>query len=138
MYCFLFFCLLTVKKIAPCVGIGKAFGFSVPPRVDLNLSARGDKSSTRQKKRPRALEDSDHGPSGNTAAYLSLTYSSSSSSSSSEFIHLIVCRRVEEECIHVLWARLQRRQSLWQESCGRQATVRAIANSQSANHNNIY
>lgn len=26
-------------------GIGKAFGFSVPPRVDVNFSARGDKSS---------------------------------------------------------------------------------------------
>ena len=25
-------------------GIGKAFGFSVPPRVDLNFSARGDKN----------------------------------------------------------------------------------------------
>ena len=133
MYCL----FVPMYKIVLRIGIGKAFGFTVPPRVDLNLSARGDKSSTRQKKRPRALEDSDHGPSGNTAAYLSLTYSSSSSSSS-EFIHLIVCRRVEEECIHVLWARLQRRQSLWQESCGRQATVRAIANSQSANHNNIY
>ena len=31
-------------------GIGKAFGFSVPPRVDLNFSARGDKSNKRRKK----------------------------------------------------------------------------------------
>lgn len=46
------------------IGIGKAFGFSVPPRVDLNLSARGDKSSSRQKKRPRAQEDADNGSSG--------------------------------------------------------------------------
>ncbi len=32
-------------------GIGKAFGFTVPPRVDLNFSARGDKKS--HTKRPR-------------------------------------------------------------------------------------
>lgn len=31
-------------------GVGKAFGFTVPPRVDLNFSARGDK--TVRKKRP--------------------------------------------------------------------------------------
>lgn len=30
---------------------GKAFGFSVPPRVDLNFSARGDKSQRRKKQR---------------------------------------------------------------------------------------
>jgi hypothetical protein len=24
------------------IGVGKAFGFSVPPRVDLNFSARGN------------------------------------------------------------------------------------------------
>ena len=31
-------------------GVGKAFGFSVPPRVDLDFSARGDKRSNQQKK----------------------------------------------------------------------------------------
>jgi ATP-dependent RNA helicase DDX18/HAS1 len=31
-------------------GVGKAFGFSVPPRVDLNFSARGDKTNKRRKK----------------------------------------------------------------------------------------
>lgn len=30
-------------------GIGRAFGFSVPPRVDLNFSARGDKRSKKRK-----------------------------------------------------------------------------------------
>jgi len=33
-------------------GVGAAFGFTVPPRVDLNLSARGDKKG-RGSKRPR-------------------------------------------------------------------------------------
>lgn len=65
----LFVCAL-MYKIVLRIGIGKAFGFTVPPRVDLNLSARGDKSSSRQKKRPRALEDSDHGPSGNAITYI--------------------------------------------------------------------
>lgn len=37
-------------------GIGKAFGFSVPPRVDLNFSARGDKKT---RKRGREEEDTD-------------------------------------------------------------------------------
>jgi ATP-dependent RNA helicase DDX18/HAS1 len=32
-------------------GLGQAFGFSVPPRVDINFSARGDKSARRGKKR---------------------------------------------------------------------------------------
>lgn len=36
-------------------GIGRAFGFSVPPRVDLNFSARGDKKG--RSKRPREGED---------------------------------------------------------------------------------
>jgi hypothetical protein len=40
-------------------GVGKAFGFSVPPRVDLNLSARGDKSTVRNKKRPRSQDGDD-------------------------------------------------------------------------------
>ena len=31
-------------------GVGKAFGFSVPPRVDLNFSARGDKKDTKRRK----------------------------------------------------------------------------------------
>lgn len=31
-------------------GVGKAFGFSVPPRVDLNFSARGDKRSKKKVK----------------------------------------------------------------------------------------
>lgn len=39
-------------------GVGKAFGFTVPPRVDLNLSARGDKTA-RRNKRPRELEGED-------------------------------------------------------------------------------
>lgn len=38
-------------------GIGKAFGFTVPPRVDLNFSARGDKSTARRNKRPRGEEE---------------------------------------------------------------------------------
>ena len=41
------------------VGCGRAFGFSVPPRVDLPLSARGDKSTVRHnsaKKRQRGSE----------------------------------------------------------------------------------
>jgi ATP-dependent RNA helicase DDX18/HAS1 len=40
-------------------GIGRAFGFSVPPRVELNLSARGDKTARRSNKRPRELEGED-------------------------------------------------------------------------------
>jgi ATP-dependent RNA helicase DDX18/HAS1 len=32
-------------------GLGQAFGFSVPPRVDINFSARGDKSEKRGKQR---------------------------------------------------------------------------------------
>jgi ATP-dependent RNA helicase DDX18/HAS1 len=35
-------------------GVGKAFGFAVPPRVDINLSARGDKTETRKKNRSSA------------------------------------------------------------------------------------
>ena len=35
-------------------GVGKAFGFSVPPRVDLNLSARGDKTDVRRKTKSSA------------------------------------------------------------------------------------
>ncbi len=35
-------------------GIGAAFGFSVPPRVDINFSARGDKTARRGKKRKEA------------------------------------------------------------------------------------
>jgi ATP-dependent RNA helicase DDX18/HAS1 len=38
-------------------GIGKAFGFSVPPRVDLNFSARGDKSRGNQKSRVEGSND---------------------------------------------------------------------------------
>lgn len=30
-------------------GVGKAFGFTVPPRVDLNFSNRGDKRNTKRK-----------------------------------------------------------------------------------------
>lgn len=37
-------------------GIGRAFGFTVPPRVDLNFSARGDK--TERRKRTRDESDS--------------------------------------------------------------------------------
>lgn len=37
-------------------GVGKAFGFTVPPRVDLNFSARGDKGDVR-KKRKRELDE---------------------------------------------------------------------------------
>ena len=29
-------------------GVGKAFGFTVPPRVDLDLSTKGDKKSRRK------------------------------------------------------------------------------------------
>ena len=32
-------------------GVGKAFGFSVPPRVDLDFSAKGDKKSRKKKER---------------------------------------------------------------------------------------
>mmetsp|Transcript_25527 Transcript_25527/g.37689 ORF Transcript_25527/g.37689 Transcript_25527/m.37689 type:complete len:600 (-) Transcript_25527:112-1911(-) len=35
-------------------GTAKAFGFSVPPRVDLNFSARGDKSGRRKKQKVEA------------------------------------------------------------------------------------
>jgi ATP-dependent RNA helicase DDX18/HAS1 len=38
-------------------GIGTAFGFTVPPRVDLNFSARGDKSTSRNNKRPREEQE---------------------------------------------------------------------------------
>jgi ATP-dependent RNA helicase DDX18/HAS1 len=41
-------------------GIGHAFGFQVPPRVDLNLSSKGDKLEVR-KKRKRMLEDEHQG-----------------------------------------------------------------------------
>ncbi len=34
-------------------GIGKAFGFTVPPRVDLNFSARGDKRKMRKDQKSR-------------------------------------------------------------------------------------
>lgn len=34
-------------------GVGRAFGFSVPPRVDLDFSARGDKRSNQQQKTNR-------------------------------------------------------------------------------------
>ena len=40
-------------------GVGKAFGFTVPPRVDLNFSARGDKKG---RAKPRAPEG--HGGGG--------------------------------------------------------------------------
>eukprot|EP00596_Hydrurales_sp_CCMP1899_P010001 CAMPEP_0119033554 /NCGR_PEP_ID=MMETSP1177-20130426/596_1 /TAXON_ID=2985 /ORGANISM="Ochromonas sp, Strain CCMP1899" /LENGTH=612 /DNA_ID=CAMNT_0006990377 /DNA_START=44 /DNA_END=1882 /DNA_ORIENTATION=+ len=46
-------------------GVGKAFGFSVPPRVDLNFSARGDKkpamSRSNQSKRVEGSEGGDKG-----------------------------------------------------------------------------
>lgn len=32
-------------------GVGRAFGFSVPPRVDLDFSSRGDKRSNQQKRK---------------------------------------------------------------------------------------
>ena len=39
-------------------GVGRAFGFTVPPRVDLNFSARGDKKEKgRNTKRPREGEE---------------------------------------------------------------------------------
>ena len=108
------------------IGIGKAIGFSVPPRVDLNLSARGDKSSSRQKKRPRAQEDADNGSSGDHLFHSQL-----------EKIILLMLqillttsqmflRWVKEECLHVLGTRLQCRQSVRQESSWGQKTVRAI------------
>ena len=41
-------------------GVGKAFGFSVPPRVDLNFSARGDKKApTSRSNQSRRVEGSD-------------------------------------------------------------------------------
>eukprot|EP01034_Spumella_vulgaris_P028300 gene28301-35139_t len=40
-------------------GIGKAFGFTVPPRVDLNFSARGDKKT--HSKRPRTEDGAQGG-----------------------------------------------------------------------------
>ena len=46
-------------------GVGKAFGFSVPPRVDLNFSARGDKkaatSRTNQSRRVEGSEGAQQG-----------------------------------------------------------------------------
>jgi ATP-dependent RNA helicase DDX18/HAS1 len=38
-------------------GVGVAFGFTVPPRVDLNFSARGDKNTGRNSKKSK-IEDS--------------------------------------------------------------------------------
>lgn len=38
-------------------GVGKAFGFTVPPRVDLNFSARGDKRSSKKRGRENAEDD---------------------------------------------------------------------------------
>lgn len=32
-------------------GVGRAFGFTVPPRVDVNFSARGDKTTARKRQR---------------------------------------------------------------------------------------
>lgn len=43
-------------------GVGRAFGFSVPPRVDLDFSARGDKKGekrTSQQKRQQSFEGGD-------------------------------------------------------------------------------
>lgn len=42
-------------------GVGTAFGFTVPPRVDLNFSARGDKKGRSSNKRPREEGGEDHG-----------------------------------------------------------------------------
>ena len=39
-------------------GVGKAFGFSVPPRVDLNFSAKGDKNSRRKPSQMKKVEGS--------------------------------------------------------------------------------
>jgi ATP-dependent RNA helicase DDX18/HAS1 len=52
-------------------GIGKAFGFTVPPRVDLNFNARGDKRST--KKRLRGSEEE-----GNDKRFKAASYHQSS------------------------------------------------------------
>lgn len=41
-------------------GIGKAFGFSVPPRVDLNFSARGDKRNKQGDKKSGRFGTSGH------------------------------------------------------------------------------
>lgn len=49
-------------------GVGRAFGFTVPPRVDLNLSARGDKTETRKKRRQN-LDDGAGGGSGRKDKY---------------------------------------------------------------------
>ncbi len=39
-------------------GVGKAFGFTVPPRVDVNFSARGDKKNV-ARKRQRDTDETD-------------------------------------------------------------------------------
>ena len=41
-------------------GLGQAFGFSVPPRVDINFSARGDKSSKRGNRKKAAGQNGIH------------------------------------------------------------------------------
>jgi ATP-dependent RNA helicase DDX18/HAS1 len=45
-------------------GTGKAFGFSVPPRVDLNFSARGDKGAKRKKQKVAVAGKEKFGASG--------------------------------------------------------------------------
>jgi ATP-dependent RNA helicase DDX18/HAS1 len=49
-------------------GVGHAFGFIVPPRVDLNLSARGDKTEVRKKRRQN-FDEKEHSNSGRKDHY---------------------------------------------------------------------
>jgi ATP-dependent RNA helicase DDX18/HAS1 len=48
-------------KFNATLGIGKAFGFSVPPRVDLNFSARGDKSTSMAGRKRKQVEGEGEG-----------------------------------------------------------------------------
>jgi ATP-dependent RNA helicase DDX18/HAS1 len=54
-----------VSLLCHISGVGKAFGFSVPPRVDLNFSARGDKKAptgrTNQARRVEGAEPQQKG-----------------------------------------------------------------------------
>ena len=64
-YIFLIFGLWFRFFFSSLSGVGKAFGFSVPPRVDLNFSARGDKKApTSRSNQSRRVEGSDENKQG--------------------------------------------------------------------------
>ena len=60
-----FFVVFILIFIFILTGVGKAFGFQVPPRIDLNLSARGDKKApTSRTNQARRVEGSQQGQQG--------------------------------------------------------------------------